>query len=646
MILKRPLCIATVFYILGIIMGLYIKIDIVFFLLLISMVIIVIYFIVDYIFKILLICKKKSFYKIGLLLVLTLFAGIVSIRLVDRNFEKQYETLKQREIYLIKAIVVSGPIQKEYKTIYEIEVREINGEKSSKGIRYFLNVKNSKKSNIQDLEYGDFIEFNGAIEKPSTARNYMGFNYQIYLKTKKICGDIFVNDSVKILAKDKSEILDKFFYNIATDIKNKIYNLLPEDVKEVCVGILIGERNELKEELSTSFRSSNLTHMLAVSGAHVSYIILGISMILRKTAKRFSKVFTIAFLLLFMGITKFTPSVERASIMAILLLFSSLFHRKADVYTNLSLSAIIILVHNPYAILNIGFQLSYGGTIGIILLHRRISNWIYQRIHFNKTIPMQKNCATKKSIIYIQKLFRYVIDMLIVTFSANLIIIPIMMYHFNTVSFTFWISNVLAGPFLGCIIILGFITYFISILLIPLAQIVVLPLQCFIQLLILIAKICEKLPFSSVMTKTPYIFEIILYYFVIYILFHLQRITVLLEIFWKSIKRKAKRRDIIKTNLFKLIVISVMICCVISYIWFTNRSHNLRLYFVDVGQGDCMLISTPSNKTMLIDGGGSETGSFDVGKQILLPYLLDRRITKIDYIMISHFDSDHIRSDY
>ena len=69
----------------------------------------------------------------------------------------------------------------------------------------------------------------------------------------------------------------------------------------------------------------------------------------------------------------------------------------------------------------------------------------------------------------------------------------------------------------------------------------------------------------------------------------------------------------------------------------------LEIHFVDVGQGDACLIITPLNKKILIDGGGSEFGSFNVGEKTLLPYLLDRRINKLDYIIISHFDSDHVR---
>ena len=70
----------------------------------------------------------------------------------------------------------------------------------------------------------------------------------------------------------------------------------------------------------------------------------------------------------------------------------------------------------------------------------------------------------------------------------------------------------------------------------------------------------------------------------------------------------------------------------------------LRIFFIDVGQGDSTVIITPDKKTVLIDGGGSD--SFDVGEKVLLPYLLDRRILKIDYVLISHFDADHVRTEY
>ena len=91
--------------------------------------------------------------------------------------------------------------------------------------------------------------------------------------------------------------------------------------------------------------------------------------------------------------------------------------------------------------------------------------------------------------------------------------------------------------------------------------------------------------------------------------------------------------------------ISIIVFISIFLIFFV-RKHDLKIFFIDVGQGDCTLIVTPNNKKILIDGGGSENSEFDVGESILKPYLLDRKIMKLDYIIISHFDTDHVRPEF
>lgn len=619
--LKRPLCVVAVFYIIGIIMGLYLKISIVF--------LVLVAFIGSICFYII---SKKIKY---VLVILVIFLGAISIKIVDISFENMYNLVQEDEIYHIKAIVVSDINKKEYKDVYKIEIKEIDGNKEFDGSKWLLNYKNSTK---KILEFGDLIEFNGNIEIPFTARNYMGFDYQRYLKSQKIYGNIFVGEDVKIVAKNKVDLLERIFHYVAVDMKERLYKLLPEDIKELCIGILIGDRSDIKEEITDAFRNSNLTHMLAVSGAHISYIVLGISIILSKAGKKFSKIFTIIFLLFFMGVTKFTPSVERASIMAILVLLSSMLYRKSDVYTNLALSSMIILISNPYAILDIGFQLSYGGTIGIILLDKKISKWFYKRIHLEND---NQGCDRKK---YVKKIFKYILDIFIVTICANIIILPIMAFHFNTISFTFWISNVLAGPLLGCITILGFILYFISLFSMGLAKIVAFLLQYLIQLLISIANFGENIPFSSVTVKTPYIFEIFLYYIGIYVFFHLHKVKKICKIFVRKFVKYYKSSNHRKNIIIFMSIATIFLMT--TFIQIINCNRGLKIYFVDVGQGDCTLICTTKNKTILIDGGGSETGSFNVGEQTLLPYLLDRRITTIDYIMISHFDSDHVRTAY
>ena len=355
--------------------------------------------------------------------------------------------------------------------------------------------------------------------------------------------------------------------------------------------------------------------MLAVSGSHITYIISAFSILMEKKNKRITKILTIIFLIFFMALTGFTASVVRASIMGILILTSGLVHRKSDTINNLGISSLIILICNPYTIIDAGFWLSFAGTMGIILLEEPINSY-FQKFKICKIKPIS-----------------WIINSFTITFAANIIIIPIMAYMFSTFSMTFWISNILAAPVMEFVTIYGFLIYFISIFSLPLAKFLGIILNFSLNSLIKIAEITSLIPGSSIYIKTPYLLECIIYYLILFLIFN-----------WKRIKEKLENNKIlekIKKNSYKyisIILISIILTNTIS----NKIFQEIKIYFVDVGQGDSTLIQTIEGKNILIDGGGSEFGSFDVGESILLPYLLDRRITTIDYLMISHFDSDHI----
>lgn len=574
----RPLCIATICYIIGIIMGLYLSsFGIVFWLCLLL-------FIIAFSFN-----KKMCVY------ILIIIIGFSYIKLIDYSYEKDYNFANSKENYIIEGVVVSDKRDKEYKEVYDLDVKKIDGVKIKGNKKYLLNIKKSKEMNIK---FGDYIKINAKIELPSKARNYMGFDYQRYLKSKKIIATIIVVENVEILDVNKANIAENIFNSVRNNIKEIMYKLLPKDARELAVGMMIGDKDELDAKIEEDFKNSNLTHMLAVSGAHISYVILGLNLMLKKTSNRFRKIFIICFLIFFVGVTDFTPSVQRASIMAILLLVSTMLYRSQDTYTSIAFSGLVILIINPYSFFDIGFQLSFGGTIGIVLMYNNLI----------------KKIKTKG------KLVNYIVSSICVSVCANLIIIPIMTYNFNTVSLTFWISNLLAGPFLGVIIILGFCVYLLSFVIFPVAKIISIPLKYLIYILLVIVKYCSKIPFSSITIRGPYIYEILIYYIVLYLVFNYAKIK----------------------PYFKKLVVVIMIVILIANSCIYMQNHGkMIIYFIDVGQGDSTLIRTAKNKTILIDGGGSENSSFDVGEKTLLPYLLDRKITVLDYVVISHFDTDH-----
>lgn len=493
--------------------------------------------------------------------------------------------------------------KKEYSDIYTIKLKT----GKYKGKKFYLSVKKNKNGK---LKYGDLIEADGEYIIPSEARNYKGFDYREYLKSKKIYGTIKnSNKNIKVIKEDNIGIVLKLSNNIRNYIINTSNKLLPEKTSSLLVGILIGDKSGISEEIIEDFKISNLSHMLAVSGAHTAYIILGLTFILNKSkmSKKWVHLVTILSLILFMFITNFTPSVTRACFMAIIVLGANLLYRKQDFWTSISISLLIILVINPFSINEIGLQLSYLGTIGIIL--------------FNKNVEtlLNKNKISKG---------------LSVTISAQMAIMPIMIYRFNSFSLTFFISNVLASPLLGINIILGLIAIFISLVSFKLAKIISLVLNLSLEILIGISEFTSKLPFSSILVKTPPMLLILLIYCFILLFNYLYYIYISktnLRLFQKKIAKLINKKNLNK--FISIIIIIIILFNVFSHSYLLIPK-NLRIYFIDVGQGDSCLIITPRNKKILIDGGEGDNN-------VLLSYLLDRRIKTIDYIMISHFDSDH-----
>lgn len=614
--------------------------------------------------------------------------GSVYISVLEIKYEERYSSISQN--VNIKATIISEPIDKEYKYTYTIKVIDINNEIKYKDTKLILDInKNKLKNNI--LKFGDVVEIIGQFERASSKRNYKGFDYKKYLKSKKIYGTVQL-ENYKIISSNNINITSKIINNVQNSMKYNMKSILGKEESALCIGILLGDREEISEKTEDEFKRSNLTHLLAVSGSHITYIVTGLAIILAKTSKRFTKIFTLFFLLFFMALTGFTASVVRACIMGMIILISNLIYAKPDTLNNLGISSFIILLINPYMIADIGFILSFGGTIGIVLLSSKITNLMYkivEKLTNNKMIITDKEyntenngevCALGKEF-YLnrkkehsnkenkdrdktkkesdreakkenikQRIVKYTINSFSITLSANLIIIPIMAYVFSTFSFTFWISNILAAPIMEVTTILGFIVYFISIFFIPVAKFLGIILNLFLDIMLKIAEISSFIPGSCIYIKTPFIIECIIYYFILFIIFNIRYIKIIIK---RYIRKKTKQykisnnyflsfefiKDKYKYTIIFIIILSIIATIVINVI----NPYKLQIFFIDVGQGDSTLIITPAHKNILIDGGGNEFGSFDVGENTLLPYLLDRRITTLDYILISHFDSDHVK---
>ena len=614
--MKIPILIITIGFITGIIWGLYF--DIVPFLFLMMIFILLMIKVININVKNDFIRVINIFIKNNVILLFLVSAFISSIYLINCNkkYEYIYDKFTDKEI---TATIVSNENETEYKNIYKIKLEEC------KEINFLLRVPKSKKIN---LEYGDKIKISGEYILPEESRNYGGFDYRKYLRTQEVYG-IFEANNIELLKHNNLSKIKLFSNSIRQKIIANMNKILPEDTSQLFLGILIGYDDNLSEDIQGSFRKSSLSHLLAVSGAHIAYIILGLGYLFSKLSisKNIRNILTAIFLVLFMYITDFSPSVVRASIMGIILLFTMLLHRKDDIKTSISLSILLILIDNPYKILDIGLLLSYFATIGIIC--------------FSKLINRSKENETSIHT----KVINYLKDLISITIFANIFVIPIMIYNFNTISLTFVLSNLIAGILIGPITIGGFILILISFVNLKFAYIIAIPYNLLLELLIKSAKFTSLIPLSEIFIPTPNIIFIIIYYLILF-----------LYILYKFLSKKYSNRFIVKKiskNIYTFVellkknlrIILIYISIFITLIFLISKAiaKDLKIYFIDVGQGDSTLIVTPSNKKILIDSGGTDTGNFNVGKSTLVPYLLDRGITVLDYIFISHFDSDHCK---
>lgn len=576
-----------------------------------------------------LIIKKEVFF-------LIILSSIISNSIVIYQNNKYNSLYKNVDEIDGEAVVISSKKEKKYTNSYKIRINFLNKNNKYKDTCLYLKVN---KWNSTDLQYGDKIKFVGEFVEPEVARNYGGFNYKEYLKSIKIYGTIKAN-SVNVIGKDKVNVISKIANYNYLIIEKKLDNLFKKDISGLIKGIVLGDKSNINEDIEENFRISGISHILAVSGLHVSYIIFAFNLLFKKSfGKRNVKFIIILFLIFYMFLTGFSPSIVRASIMNIIILGAGIFHRKNDLATSVSLSLLIILIYNPFLIENIGLQFSYMATIGIVLLQKNIKKLL-------KSIKIKNKKWKYKLSTKILKIISKVQEIASVTISAQISILPIMIYHFNIFGTYFLLSNLLISVLVGPVLILSLITIILSFIINPIAKFISYFSSLLIHIFIYISNI-SNIPFSKFYLPTPNVWTIILYYImvflfnIIYVLYNSKKLNATIVRFRNLIALIKYKVISNKKRCFKFIIIFFLI-----FILFKLIPKNLQINFVDVGQGDCTFIVTPSGKTILVDGGGSKSNDFDVGKNTLIPYILDKGYIKIDYIIISHFDQDHVRTGY
>lgn len=549
------------------------------------------------------IMQRGSFFVPVGLLVFFLF-GSAGFSLADRLQNGRFEAFDGQEVTVLGHIA-SEPEFKGERISYIVSVDSIGagyqGDKVKTGGKVLLST--IKGSDGTFFDYGRELEFEGLLSLPMGVRNPGGFDYRGYLMQKGVGASVFAYPyAIEAGEGKKGNFLVQLGLNIRKKIIYVIEHSLPPQQAGLMNGMLIGYREGLSEEVQEAFSDAGLTHIMAVSGANIAFMVLPLAFLLKRLKVRriAANLFIIAFLILFVFVTGFEPSVLRAVVMAIILLAAAIIYREPDTYASIAFSCILLLAANPCMLFNVGFQLSYAATLSIVMLYKNIKKLISRRF-----MP------------------DWITEVLAATVAAQLGVLPITLLCFNKVSIIAIIPNLLAVPMLELITILGSLMAVLGQFSLFISQIIGYLCCVFLSAVLLITKLSSSIPFAVLKTVTPPIILAVVYYISVWFLLWYKPL--------KSIPLKPKHAAVVLSFAAVFFLVSGL-----------QRQH-LEVFFLDVGQGDSAFIRTAAGKTVLIDGGGSTNPEHvsNVGKSVVVPFLLDNGVSRLDAVIATHPHSDH-----
>ncbi len=448
---------------------------------------------------------------------------------------------------------------------------------------------------------------------PYESMNQGGFDYALYLKTKKIyfkgtveSGTVGIIGTFPLSIKEKVYQLNNCYSEVLTQH-------FPQEAASVFQAVSLGNKSLMTKELKNGLQISGLSHITSVSGMHVTSLV-SFLYLLFKLLKRSQYKFiwlTGGLILFFMLFTGATPSVVRASIMGLFVLLAYLFYREADPLTSLAAAAGVLVLYHPMIAFDAGFILSFVATLGILLFADGIIHHLLRLFRLK---------GRKGWLAYI---LRGLVSVLAITVSSQMMMLPISAWIFGYVSLWGFMTSCLVTVLAPVILVVGLLVSFLGQIHPFLA---VLPAgfgYLFVTLFLGIVYFFGENPAGIKAVASFSLFGLYVYslfLFLVYSLLH-------------------KRFKHCAVPAFSLILLLVTHLVVTGL-----AGPKAEVTFINVGQGDCALLQLPGDVNVLIDGGGTPAyqGNFDVGKEIVLPYLYKRGIRKLDYIIASHPHEDHI----
>ncbi|SMB92897.1 competence protein ComEC [Thermanaeromonas toyohensis ToBE] len=518
----------------------------------------------------------------------------------------------------LRGVVMEEPKIYPRRVVYLLEAWEIKQKDDQRKVKEKVEVVQyfQRGKAPPCYRYGDVLKVQGRLELPTTARNPGEFDYRAYLARRYIYTQVIVdnpNNITKI-----GEVSGYPWWRLALKAKERartaITSALPPRFSGLLLALLFGDKEKLEQGDVDVFKTLGVMHVFAVSGLHVGFVLLFLMGLAGFMGLHLGTAVTISIagLLFYAALAGFSPSITRAVIMGNLGLYAYLKRQKFYFYTSLSLAAFLILLFQPRSLYDTGFQLSFLATWGLVYFY-----------------PLGDGLLG-----WLPSWRRY----LIVPLAAQIAVLPLTAYYFNLLPLLSLPANLITVALTGVVTLLGLASFLAAQVSLVAGQALAATTEPLLALLLYVLYKLGSLPGAALPVPTPSLAWIVGYYTVLILL---REIYVRWEhprlLWWRTRYLKAKA-------LPKIIGFLVLITGSIFFFWSPSQDRELQVTFLDVGQGDAIYIRTPAGKHVLIDGGGrpEEDMGKEVGEKVVIPFLRHQGIRKLDVIISTHPDADHM----
>ena len=472
---------------------------------------------------------------------------------------------------------------------------------------------------------GDELLIRCKLSRPYRFGNPGGFDYPAFLAAKNISlvGRIVSTAHIHALQYEKN-IFHQLHYipeQIRCDIRDFLDKRFEPEHAAIYRALLIGDRAGIDKNRLETFKASGVVHIFAISGIHLSLVasalFLAFYWLLRRSSflllqyscRKLALLSTIPFLTAYALLAGAQTPVLRSLIMVLVFIVAFCVQRQRSPFTTLSFAGLLILIKNPLSLFTVSFQLSFMAVASLILIFPTLKQWL-QVSNDKEMLPTQLH----------KKIMLWVTAALLVSVTATLGTAPLLLHYFNRISTVGPLANLLLEPLL-CLFSLP-----IGLTAIPFIYIA----PSFAEFLfsvgnggitaaLFLSDFFSNLSFSTLWFATPSIAVILCYYLAVFFCFSRGSLKITMPLFF--------------------LVCTLFFFPPRSFLHYLNTES--ELVFLDVGQGSATLLTLPQGKTILVDGGGASSKTFDVGERIIAPYFWHRGLNRLDAILISHPDADH-----